>query len=118
MGCCILVAMEPYQTTSAPAVVVSDVPSEGMAILLEVLPALLIQTFGIGNLYAGNLTAGLLLMFGYWLSCAVNFFLCFIMVGFITWPLTWVAFLVVSLVLAKNQVQKKRHRAMTGQVTL
>jgi TM2 domain-containing membrane protein YozV len=75
------------------------------AVLLEVLPALALQIFGIGNIYAGNVLVGVLIMIGYWMTCAVNFALCFILVGFITWPLTWVAFALGSSYLAYQKAK-------------
>ncbi len=92
-----------------PAIVPKDPTA---AILLELLPALTIQTFGIGNIYAGNVLVGVLLMIGYWMSCAVNFLLCFIVIGFITWPLTWLAFAAGSSYLAYQKA--KSTRAVAG----
>src|SRR5262245_30454129 len=40
--------------------------SGGVAAILEVLPGMFLQTFGIGHMYAGNVGMGLLFMFGYW----------------------------------------------------
>lgn len=78
------------------------------AVLLELLPALTIQTFGIGNIYAGNILIGVLLMIAYWMTCAVNFALCFIVIGFITWPLTWLAFAAGSTYLAYQKAKSTR----------
>lgn len=78
------------------------------ALLLELLPALTIQTFGIGNIYAGNILVGVLLMVGYWMSCVVNFLLCFIVIGLITWPLTWLAFAAGSSYLAYQKAKSTR----------
>jgi TM2 domain-containing membrane protein YozV len=75
------------------------------AVLLEVLPALCLQVFGIGNIYAGNVLVGLLIMIGYWLTCLVNLALCFVLIGLITWPLTWVAFALGSSYLAYQKAK-------------
>jgi len=37
----------------------------GIALILELVPGMFLQTFGIGNLYAGNIGWGLALMIGY-----------------------------------------------------
>lgn len=74
----------------------------GLAVALELLGGFFFQTFGIGHLYAGNVGMGLGLMFGYWALTAINFVLCFAFVGFITWPVTWVAFMIISSITANN----------------
>ncbi|NNE91217.1 MAG: DUF4339 domain-containing protein [Verrucomicrobiales bacterium] len=79
--------------------------SPGVAILLEVLPALMMQTFGIGNLYAGNTNNGLILMFTYWLTCIVNFFLIFVVIGIITWPLTFIGYLIWAIISAQKSAE-------------
>lgn len=78
------------------------------AVLLEVLPAISLHTFGIGNIYAGNVVVGLLLMFGYWATCLVNLALCFILIGFVTWPLTWCAFALGSSYFAYQKAKTTR----------
>ena len=80
------------------------------AVLLEVLPALCLQVFGIGNIYAGNVLVGVLIMVGYWLTCLVNLALCFILIGFLTWPLTFVAFAVGSSYLAYQKAKETQPR--------
>lgn len=82
-------------------------PDPGIAAVLEVLPGILIQTFGIGNLYAGNVAAGILLMLGYWAATAVNFFLCFLAIGFLTWPLTWILFMIIAPIMANNAAKRR-----------
>lgn len=82
-------------------------PDPGIAVVLEVLPGILIQTFGIGNIYAGNVGVGIALMVSYWVLAVLNFFLCFLLIGFVTWPLTWIAFMILSPVLA-NEAAKRR----------
>ncbi len=85
-------------------------PEPGIAVVLELLPGFF-QVFGIGNIYAGNVLGGILMMLGYWAACAVNFLLCFILVGYVTWPLTWIAFMILCPVLA-NGAAKRRQRKM------
>jgi TM2 domain-containing membrane protein YozV len=74
----------------------------GLAVALELLGGFFFQTFGIGHLYAGNVGMGLGLMFGYWALTAINFVLCFAFIGFITWPVTWVVFMILSSITANN----------------
>ena len=97
------------ETTAAPVTVHQNyynTKSAGVAVLLEVLPGTLLFTFGIGNLYAGNIATGLILMFTYWALAIVNFFLIFVIIGFITWPLTFVAYLIIALVSAQRAVNR------------
>lgn len=63
---------------------------------LEVGPGLFLQTFGVGHMYAGRLGTGLLLMFGYWVLQAINVMLMSVFIGFVTAPLTWLAFMVFA----------------------
>ena len=76
------------------------------AVLLEVLPGLFLQTFGIGHLYAGNIGVGLLFMFGYWFVQFINILLCFVLIGFITGPLCFLLALIISPILANNAAQR------------
>lgn len=91
--------VRPYQAAG---------PDNGIAALLEILPGIFVQTFGIGHIYAGNVGRGLLIMFGYWLSCGINFLLTFVLVGFVTWPLTFLAFAIFSTIAASNAAKRKR----------
>jgi TM2 domain-containing membrane protein YozV len=74
--------------------------SGGTAAILEILPGLFLSTFGIGHMYAGNVGIGLLLMFGYWFLLFINLLLCFVLIGFITLPLTWLLMIIISPILA------------------
>jgi TM2 domain-containing membrane protein YozV len=76
--------------------------SSGTAVLLEVLPGFFFQTFGIGHMYAGNVGTGLFIMFGYWFLTFINFLLCFILIGFITWPLCFLLTIILSSITASN----------------
>jgi len=73
------------------------------------VPGFLFQTFGIGNIYAGNVGVGLLLMFGYWFVLFVNILLCIILIGFITLPLCWLFMMILSPLLAANAASKPRY---------
>lgn len=67
-----------------------------VAVGLEVVPGTLIQTFGIGHLYAGRVGAGLGIMLTYWVLQAINAALTTVWIGFVTGPLTWLAFMVFA----------------------
>lgn len=87
--------------------------SSAVAVLLEVLPGLFFQTFGIGHLYAGNTGTGLAFMLGYWAVTALNVGLMFCFIGFVTWPLCWLICLILSPILAAqycNQVNARNAR--------
>lgn len=89
--------------------------SPGVAVLLEILPGLFLQTFGIGNLYAGNIGAGLALMLTYWLTVVVNFLLLFVLIGFITWPLTFLIYLIVAIITSQRSAERSNwEKIMTG----
>lgn len=83
-------------------------PDNGIAALLEILPGVFLQTFGIGHIYAGNVGRGLILMFSYWVLTFINYLLCFVLVGFVTWPLTFLAFAIFSTIGASNAAKRKR----------
>ena len=87
----------------------------GLAVALELLGGFFLQTFGVGHLYAGNIGLGLGLMFGYWVLMAINIVLCAVLVGFVTWPLTWLAFMIISAITANNAA--KAANAKAGLVT-
>lgn len=91
-----------YHQSPTPA------PDPGIAVILEILPGMMLQTFGIGNIYAGNVTAGILMMVGYWVAAFLNLLLCFVLIGFITWPLTWIAFMILCPVCASEAAKKPR----------
>jgi hypothetical protein len=87
----------------------------GLAVGLELGGGFLFQTFGIGHLYAGNIGMGLGLMFGYWALTAINIVLCFALIGFVTWPITWIAFMVLSAITANNAAKKANLQMMGRQ---
>lgn len=80
--------------------------SAGIAAALEVVPGLF-QIFGIGHIYAGNVGTGLLFMFGYWAVALLNLLLCFIYIGLITWPLCWIATVLISSLTAANSCRSR-----------
>ncbi|MBV9959623.1 MAG: hypothetical protein JO360_14450 [Acidobacteria bacterium] len=106
-----------YQPQYAPPPVVQHVvhyhrsppKSAAAAALLEVFPGFFFQTFGIGNIYAGNVAVGLLFMFGYWFVLFVNILLCFIFIGIITLPLCWIIMMIMSPLIAANKVSTSRY---------
>jgi len=70
--------------------------SNALAIGLEVGPGFFFQTFGIGHMYAGRASTGLAIMFSYWVLQAINALLTTVFIGFITGPLTWLAFMIYA----------------------
>ena len=64
-----------------------------VAVGLEVGPGLLLQTFGVGHMYAGRFGTGIALMFTYWVLQAINTMLMPFFIGLITFPLTLLGFL-------------------------
>lgn len=99
-----------YAAPPPIAMVNPNQKNPGLAVALELIGGFTLQTFGIGHLYAGNIGMGLGLMFGYWALTAINIALCFVLVGFVTWPLTWIAFMVLSAITANNAVKKANAR--------
>jgi hypothetical protein len=89
-----------------PQAAPANAKSPGLAVALELLGGTFLQTFGIGHLYTGRVGLGLGLMFGYWALTALNFFLCFVFVGFITWPICWLAMMILSPILASSGAKK------------
>jgi len=85
--------------------------------MLEILPGLFFQTFGIGHMYAGRTGTGLLFMFGYWFVTGINIALCLVLVGFVTWPLCWLGAVVISSILASNAAKEANENARRGIVT-
>lgn len=66
------------------------------AVLLEVLPGLFLQVFGIGHIYQGRVGMGLFIMISYWLVQALNLLLMVFLVGLVTAPLTWLFYMVAA----------------------
>jgi TM2 domain-containing membrane protein YozV len=110
---------ELQQTSENPITVHNNyynTKSVGAAVLLEVIPGVFLQTFGIGNLYAGNIATGIILMVTYWVLTIVNVLLVFLLVGFVTWPLTFIAYLIIAIVSAQKGVARSNwEMIMRGQ---
>lgn len=88
--------------------------SSGTAVLLEILPGFFFQTFGIGQIYAGNVGAGLAFMFGYWFIQFINLLLCLLFIGLLTLPLCFILALVISPILASNAAERSNAAAGHG----
>jgi TM2 domain-containing membrane protein YozV len=69
--------------------------TNAVAVSLEAVPGLF-QVFGIGHIYRGRTGAGVAIMVSYWVLQAINTALMSIWIGFITAPLTWLAYMVFS----------------------
>lgn len=104
----------PYPQPYGPPVMVVDAKNPGIAAMLELLGGFFFQTFGVGHIYAGNVGVGVGLMFGYWFLTAINFGLCFILIGFITWPICWVAAMIISAITASNAAKATNQRMARG----
>ncbi|HSO32370.1 MAG TPA: hypothetical protein VLT33_07640, partial [Labilithrix sp.] len=113
-------APPPYGQVQYPGQAMGGMPgmggmvspkNPGLAVALELLGGFFLQTFGVGHLYAGNVGLGLGLMFGYWVLMAINILLCAVLIGFVTWPLTWLAFMIISAITANNAAKAANARA-------
>lgn len=82
----------------------------GTALVLELLPGIVCQTWGIGNIYAGRVGVGIAIMLGYWFLQAINFVLMFVLIGFVTGFLTFVATALLSSLLAWNAARASQQR--------
>lgn len=90
--------------------------SLALAMLLELLPGLCIQTFGIGHIYAGNTGVGIGFLVGFWAIVLANIALIFFCgVGLIIWPVCWIIFMIVSPVLLNQHLQKINPRGVSQQ---
>lgn len=102
------VAPLPY-----PVPVLAAPKSAGAAVALELVPGLF-GVFGIGNLYTGRVATGLVLMFSFWALFWVNVLLAFVVIGLVTMPLTWIAYLVVGALTAARGAERHNARAVAG----
>lgn len=66
------------------------------AVLLEVLPGVFLQTFGIGHISQGRVGMGLFIMLSYWILQAINVALSWVLIGLVTGPLTFVFYLIAA----------------------
>lgn len=90
-------------------------PSAGTAVALEILLGMFMQTFGVGNLYAGNTSGGLFMMFGYWGLQFVNLVLCLVLIGFVTLPMTWLAFMIFCPIMANGSAKQRAYESIMQQ---
>lgn len=104
----------------APQAVLIPQKSAGAAVALELILGFL-GIFGVGNLYAGRTSSGVILMLSFWGLFWINFLLIFAVVGIVTMPLTWIAYLVLGPLLAARGVERHNagvvagtHAAITG----
>jgi len=88
----------------------ANAKNPGLAVAFELIGGSVFQTFGIGHIYAGNVGIGLAWMFGYWAVTAVNIFLCALLIGFISWPLCWVAAMIISSITASSAAKAFNQR--------
>lgn len=106
----------PEQPGSSPVprgVVTPPVPrkSAGVAVALELVLGLF-GVFGVGSIYAGSTAIGVILMLSFWGLFWINFALIFIVVGIVTMPLTWIAYLVAGPLLAARAVERRNARSV------
>jgi len=80
--------------------------NEKVAMLLEFFLGCAMLTFGAGHIYAGRLGKGLAMMFGFWFLQIVNFALCFVYVGLVTFFACWLAAIVLAPFSARAAVRE------------
>src|SRR4051794_27691624 len=90
----------PYGHATAPR----PTRSAGAAVALELVLGIL-GIFGVGNIYAGRAGLGVALMLSFWALFWINVGLIFLIVGWVTMPLTWIAFLIAGPLLAARAVE-------------
>ncbi|MGW3787241.1 hypothetical protein ACWD5Z_21835 [Micromonospora chokoriensis] len=96
-----------------PQAVLVPQKSAGAAVALELVLGLF-GIFGVGNLYAGRTSIGVILMLSFWGLFWINFFLLFVFVGIVTMPLTWIAYLVLGSLLAARGVEQHNTGVLAG----
>ncbi|MBL7253051.1 hypothetical protein [Paractinoplanes lichenicola] len=92
----------PYGYNPVPA---RPQRSSGTAVALEIVLGIF-GIFGVGNLYAGRIGTGIALMVSFWVLFWINFMLTFIVIGWFTYPVTWIVFLVVGPISAARGVER------------
>ncbi|GAB7045177.1 hypothetical protein [Catenuloplanes indicus] len=95
--------VQPYYPAYAPPA--RPLKSTGAAVMLELFLGLF-GLFGVGALYAGRAGLGVTLMVSYWLLFWVNVALALVLIGFVTGPLTWLFYMIMSPVLAARAVDQ------------
>jgi TM2 domain-containing membrane protein YozV len=78
--------------------------SAGAAVALELVLGLF-GVFGVGNIYAGRAGLGVALMLSFWVLFWINVALVFLVIGWVTMPLTWVGYLIAGSLLAARGVE-------------
>jgi TM2 domain-containing membrane protein YozV len=78
--------------------------SAGAAVALELVLGLF-GVFGVGNIYAGRAGLGVALMLSFWVLFWINVALIFVVIGWVTMPLTWVGYLIAGSLLAARGVE-------------
>jgi hypothetical protein len=71
-------------------------------VILELGGGFFFQTFGVGHIAQGRVATGLTIMFSYWALQFVNALLCIVLIGVITAPLTWLAYMVAAPISAMD----------------
>lgn len=107
-------AQRPVYPSDRAVILPSPLRDKGIALLLEFGCAIFLFTFGAGHLYAGQASEGLAWMFGWWTACLVNFLLCFVLIGFITWPLTFLVFSALSAKRLGESIEAHNFRVRAG----
>ncbi len=87
-------------------------PDPNVAVLLEILPGVFLHVFGIGNIYAGNIGGGVVLMVGYWLIQLMNLFLCFFLIGIPLLLITYIVFIILGAKTASERARTAQADAM------
>ncbi|MET8044899.1 hypothetical protein ABZU25_29050 [Micromonospora sp. NPDC005215] len=96
-----------------PQAVLVPQKSAGAAIALELVLGLF-GIFGVGNLYAGRTAHGVILMLSFWGLFWINVLLIFAVIGLVTMPLTWIAYLVLGPLLAARAVERHNTSVVAG----
>lgn len=85
--------------------------SAGAAVALELVLGLF-GIFGVGNIYAGKVGRGIALMVSFWALFWVNVVLWFLVIGIVTGPLTYLAYLIIGPISAARAVESYNQRAL------
>jgi TM2 domain-containing membrane protein YozV len=102
-------AVTPYSADPySPPPVLRQPKSVGAAVALELVPGLF-GVFGVGNMYAGRVGLGIALMLSFWVLFWINVALFYLLIGWVTLPLTWIVYLIGGALLAANGAS--RHNA-------
>jgi len=100
----------PGHVAPANFAVLESPKDPGIALVLELLPGIVCQVFGLGSIYAGRVGQGLVVMIGYWIAQLVNVLLTFVLIGFLTAFATFVVTAVVASLLAWNAARDSQER--------